>query len=106
MINFFFHKSRYFTREARVGAYTQFLVSYKSVKLETMAAAFGVTPALIDQELARFIAAGRIHCKVDAHSGVVETTRPDSKNAQYAETLRLGDALLNRVQKLSRVISL
>jgi hypothetical protein len=38
-------------------------------------------------------------------SGVVETTRPDARNAQYAAVIKDGDALLNRVQKLSRVIS-
>ena len=38
-------------------------------------------------------------------SGVVETTRPDARNAQYAAAIKDGDALLNRVQKLSRVIS-
>jgi 26S proteasome regulatory subunit N7 len=38
--------------------------------------------------------------------GIVETTRPDSKNAQYQEMLKCGDALLNRVSKLSRIINL
>jgi 26S proteasome regulatory subunit N7 len=30
--------------------------------------------------------------------------RPDAKNALYLETIKRGDLLLNRVQKLSRVI--
>lgn len=36
--------------------------------------------------------------------GIIETKRPDAKNALYLETIRRGDLLLNRVQKLSRVI--
>lgn len=32
--------------------------------------------------------------------------RPDSKNWQYQETIKKGDLLLNRVQKLSRVINM
>lgn len=36
--------------------------------------------------------------------GIIETKRPDQKNALYLETIRRGDLLLNRVQKLSRVI--
>ena len=36
-------------------------------------------------------------------AGVIETTRPDSKNAQYHSVLKQGDALLNRIQRLSRV---
>lgn len=38
---------------------------------------------LFCRELARFIAAGRLHCKIDKVKGIVVTTRPDSKNWQY-----------------------
>jgi len=38
--------------------------------------------------------------------GIVETTRPDSKNAQYQAVIKQGDLLLNRVSKLSRIINL
>jgi 26S proteasome regulatory subunit N7 len=58
------------------------------------------------RELSRFITTGRLHCKIDKVDGIVETTRPDSKNAQYQEMLKCGDALLNRVSKLSRIINL
>ena len=37
----------------------------------------------IFRELSRFIAAGRLHCKIDKVGGIVETNRPDSKNWQY-----------------------
>ena len=36
-----------------------------------------------DRELSRFIAAGRLHCKIDKVGEIVETNRPDSKNYQY-----------------------
>lgn len=36
--------------------------------------------------------------------GVVETNRPDTKNAQYQACIKQGDLLLNRVQKLGRVV--
>lgn len=58
------------------------------------------------RELSRFIAAGRLHCKVDRVGGIVETNRPDSKNWQYQAMVKQGDLLLNRVQKLSRVINI
>jgi PCI domain len=54
---------------------SQFLESYKSVKLGSMAAAFGVGPNFMDQELAGFIAAGRLPAKIDKVAGVVETSR-------------------------------
>ncbi|ESP00320.1 hypothetical protein LOTGIDRAFT_200903 [Lottia gigantea] len=97
---------RYYVREMRIMAYAQLLESYRSLTLEYMAKAFGVTVSFIDQELARFIAAGRLHCKIDKVGGIVETNRPDSKNWQYQSTIKQGDILLNRVQKLSRVINI
>jgi 26S proteasome regulatory subunit N7 len=36
----------------------------------------------------------------------VITNRPDTKNAQYQSVIKGGDILLNRVQKLSRVINI
>jgi 26S proteasome regulatory subunit N7 len=35
--------------------------------------------------------------------GIIETTRPDSKNAQYQAVITQGDVLLNRIQLLSQV---
>ncbi|KAL7986211.1 hypothetical protein Chor_011377 [Crotalus horridus] len=97
---------RYYVREMRIHAYSQLLESYRSLTLGYMADAFGVCVEFIDQELSRFIAAGRLHCKIDKVNEIVETNRPDSKNWQYQETIKKGDLLLNRVQKLSRVINM
>ncbi|KAE8214782.1 hypothetical protein CF319_g1292 [Tilletia indica] len=94
--------ARYYTREMRIIAYAQLLESYKSLTLENMAAAFGVSVDFVDRELARFISAGRLPAVIDKVSGVVETRRPDTKNAQYAKIIKDGDVLLNQLQKLSR----
>lgn len=98
--------AKFFCREMRVKAYSQLLESYSSVKLTSMASHFGVSVDFVDRELARFVAAGRIHCKIDKVNGIVETTRPDARNAQYQATIKHGDLLLNRIQKLSRIINL
>ncbi|KAI3891275.1 hypothetical protein MKX03_000103 [Papaver bracteatum] len=97
---------RYYMREVRTVVYSQFLESYKSVTLEAMATTFGVTVAFIDLELFRFIAAGKLHCKIDKVAGVLETNRPDAKNALYEATIIQGDFSLNRIQMLSRVIDI
>lgn len=97
---------RYYVREMRIKAYAQLLESYKSVQIASLADAFGVTPEFIDRELSRFISSGRLHCKIDKVQGIVETTRSDSKNQLYHTTIKDGDLLLNRIQKLSRVINL
>ena len=93
---------RYFLREARCVAYGQFLESYKSVTLPMMAASFGVSSDFLDAELAAFIAAGRLNCKVDRVAGKLETTRPDTRSALYHAVLKKGDGLLNRIQKVMR----
>lgn len=98
--------AEYFSKEMRILAYSQMLESYKSVQLANMATAFGVSSSFIDKELSRFIASGRLHAKIDKVGGIVETNRPDSKNAQYQATIKQGDLMLNRIQKLSRVINL
>lgn len=53
----------------------QFLESYKSVTVDSMAQSFGVTPDFIDRELVDFIVAGRLTAKIDKVAGVIETNR-------------------------------
>ncbi|CAH7675234.1 26S proteasome regulatory subunit N7 [Phakopsora pachyrhizi] len=96
--------ARFYVREMRIKAYSQLLESYRSVSLKSMASAFGVTEEFIDSELARFIAAGRLNCSIDKVNGIVETKRSDGKNLMYSSVVKNGDALLNSIQKLSRVI--
>lgn len=57
--------AKWYLREVRIKAYAQFLESYKSVTASSMASSFGVGVEFLDRELARFIAAGRIHAKID-----------------------------------------
>jgi 26S proteasome regulatory subunit N7 len=96
----------YIVRELYVLGYKQFLDSYKSVTIESMAKTFGVSPEYLDIHLSRFIAAGRLTAKIDKFGGIVETNRSDVKNAQYKDMIHKGDLLLNRMQKLSRVLDM
>ncbi|KAI3876357.1 hypothetical protein MKW92_034444 [Papaver armeniacum] len=97
---------RYYMREVRTVVYSQFLESYKSVTLEAMATTFGVTVEFIDLELSPVYCSGKLHCKIDTVAGVLETNRPDAKNALYEATIIQGDFSLNRIQMLSRVIDI
>ncbi|XP_047111761.1 26S proteasome non-ATPase regulatory subunit 6-like [Schistocerca piceifrons] len=97
---------RHYIREMRLRAYTQILQCYQSLTLDFMADTFGVTAEFIDKELSRFISDRRVDGKIDKVSNIVVTDHPDAKNWQYQEIIRQGDTLLNRVQKLSRVINI
>ncbi|EJD02499.1 proteasome 26S subunit [Fomitiporia mediterranea MF3/22] len=96
--------ARYYVREMRILAYAQLLESYRSLTLESLATAFGVSVPFVDNELARFIALGRLNCTIDRVHGIVETNRPSAKNSQYETVIRQGDILLNSIQKLSKVL--
>jgi len=56
--------------------------------------------------LAKFIAGGRIACTIDRVNGVIETNRPDSKNKQYADVVKQGDALITKLQKYGQAVRL
>jgi len=103
---YMFPHYKFYVREVKIKAYAQLLESYSSLTLKYMAEAFGVTEEYIDGELCRFIAGGRLHAKIDKVGGIVVTNRPDCKNGQYQTCIKQGDILLNRVQKLSRVINI
>merc|ERR1719233_521901 len=86
----------WFLREMRLRAYQQFLKAYQSVSLSTMAGEFGVSAAFLDREISSYVASGRLSCKIDKISGVVQTMNTDRRNLQYAELLKKGDELLSR----------
>ena len=97
---------QFWMRELHILAYKQFLDAYQSVTLQAMTSAFGVSQEFIDYHASRFIAANRLDAKIDKYNGVIVTNRPDLKNAQYREMIQKGDLLLNRIQKLARVVDL
>ncbi|KAG6876113.1 hypothetical protein C0992_000924 [Termitomyces sp. T32_za158] len=96
--------ARFYVREMRILAYTQLLESYRSLTVDSLSRAFGVSVEFVDSELSRFIAHGRLHASIDKVHGIVETTRPSMKHAQYQSVIRQGDVLLNEVQRLSKVL--
>jgi len=97
--------SNFFLREMRLRAYSQFLESYRSVRLESMAREFGVSVGFLDAELSSYIAASRLSCRIDKVGGVVHINRTQSKNKHYLQIVKKGDLLLNRIQRLSRIIT-
>ncbi|CAK9799111.1 26S proteasome non-ATPase regulatory subunit 6 [Anthophora quadrimaculata] len=115
--NFLLHPHyRYYVREMRLKAYSQLLQAYRTINLNRMAMEFGVTEEYIEQEVARFIASGKLHCKIDKVAGMIVTisaagcnmgqapTAKCDRGLIYQNTIKKGDALLNRLKKLGQVI--
>jgi 26S proteasome regulatory subunit N7 len=90
----------------RLVGYKQYLESFKSVTIENMARAFGVPCEFIDKELSQFIYTGRLSCKIDKVSGIIESNRPNKKVELFNNTVKHGDVLLNRIQKLARALEI
>ena len=84
-------------KQLRVRAYGQYLESYRSVTIPNMAQAFGVPETFIDAEISHFISIGRLACKIDKVSQVVQSKVKDSRAEQYSLALRSADSLLNRL---------
>lgn len=97
------HK-KFVLKELRIMIYSQFLESYKSVTLGCMAEAFGVSEEFLDRELSGFISMRRLHCKIDKVNNLIELEKIDQRNFQYKKALAEGQVILERIQKLSRVI--
>ncbi|CAI7489382.1 CGH_1_collapsed_G0057050.mRNA.1.CDS.1 [Saccharomyces cerevisiae] len=90
----------FFVREMRRKVYAQLLESYKTLSLKSMASAFGVSVAFLDNDLGKFIPNKQLNCVIDRVNGIVETNRPDNKNAQYHLLVKQGDGLLTKLQKI------
>jgi 26S proteasome regulatory subunit N7 len=74
-----------------------------------MAENFGVTTTWLDAELFRWITAGRLDCLMDKMSGTIRLdhrTANRAKNALYGDMIKSGDFLLNRLQKLGRIVNI
>lgn len=101
---YLFAHYHYYVREIRVAAYSQLLDSYSSVTLQSVSNSFNVSPEFIDKEFSRFISAGFLRCRIDKVNGIISNSQSNQKSVLYESTLREGDILINKLQKLSRVI--
>lgn len=98
--------ANYYVRELRRKAYAQLLDSYKALSLKSMAEQFGVSVEFLDNDLCKYIPNKKLNCVIDRVNGIVETNRPDNKNAQYQMLIKQGDALLTKLQKYGAAVKL
>ncbi|KAK9379346.1 26S proteasome subunit RPN7-domain-containing protein [Kockiozyma suomiensis] len=96
--------SKYYVKEMRRRGYSQLLESYRALSLKSMAEAFGVSVEFLDSDLSKFIPQKKINCVIDRVNGIIETNRPDNKNAQYQLLVKQGDVLLTRLQKYGTAV--
>ncbi|CCD22635.1 proteasome regulatory particle lid subunit RPN7 NDAI_0A04790 [Naumovozyma dairenensis CBS 421] len=96
----------FFVREMRRKVYAQLLDSYKTLSLRSMASSFGVSVEFLDNDLGKFIPNKQLNCVIDRVNGIVETNRPDNKNAQFHLLVKQGDGLLTKLQKYGASVRL
>jgi len=98
------HVYTYF-RAMRLRGYAQYFVVYKTSTLAQLADRFGVSLEFVDRDIADFIYNGKLQGKIDKVEGVVSSERGDPVNDEYHKIIKLGDNLLNKISKLSHLIS-
>ncbi|XP_076756267.1 26S proteasome non-ATPase regulatory subunit 6 [Xylocopa sonorina] len=93
---------RYYVREMRLKAYSQLLQAYRTINLSRMATEFGVTEEYIEQEVARFIANGKLYCKIDKVAGMIVTVSAAGCNRGQAPDASCGRGLIyqNTIKKV------
>ena len=95
----------YAYRELRIRYFTQFLESYRSVALTSMATAFKITVKALVHQLDMFIASGRLPCEIDKGCGRVYTINVNPIHDCYRQLMQKGDRLMERIQKMIHIAS-
>lgn len=85
---YFSNFRKYYIRQARIPAYSQYLAPFKTVELENMCNEFGFSKEFIEEDLVSYICSGKLFCKIDRVNGIIESNHPNSKNLLYANTIK------------------
>lgn len=97
---------RFYVREMKIKACDQLLSSYISLKISYMADQFGVTEDYVEDDISHFIASNRLNYKIDKISGQIVNVRSHGRAGMFENIIKQGDLLINRVDKLSRIIDI
>lgn len=95
----------HYVRNVRCHTYKQYLAPFKQATLASTAKTFGISEEFAESELYRLISSGRLSARIDGEQRVIVTLRPDNKSHQYEQLIETGDSLLQRMQKINKIIS-
>lgn len=95
---------KFYLRSIRLRAYAQYLEPFESVFIPKMADSFGVSPQFLERDIVTFISSSKLPCTIDKVRQTIVCNYVDKKVNNCNELIEKGDILLNRLQKLSRVI--
>ncbi|CUV04577.1 unnamed protein product [Cryptosporidium hominis] len=101
---YFNRHHKYYLRIVRSKAYIQYLEPYESVSILSMAESFGISQEFLEKDIVTFISSSKLSCTIDRVRQVIICSRNDKKINQYNELVQKGDLLLNRLQRLTRII--
>merc|ERR1712039_350078 len=102
----FNHHNQYYLSEIRLRAYIQLLESYSAIRLDSMSTETGLSSEFLDHELWNFIAAGRLHCKIDKVGGIIIRTQTYDSHSIYRRSIRQADLILSRIQKITNLVEM
>lgn len=97
---------KFYLRSIRLRIYTQYLEPFESISVSKMAESFGVSSEFLEKDIVTFISSSKLSCTIDKVKQMIICNRIDKKLSSYNELVQKGDILLNRLQKLSRIIQI
>jgi len=87
-------------------ALIQYFKPFVSVKLESMAKAFGLDVPILESYLAELIGDNRIQARIDSANKVVYARNSDQRNATFQKSMSMGTAYVRNVKSMLMRMSL
>jgi len=87
-------------------ALVQYFRPFTSVKLQSMAVAFGTEIPVLERQLAALIAENKIQARIDSHSKVLHARHADQRAATFEQALGVGNKYVRDCKSLLLRLSL
>jgi len=87
-------------------ALIQYFRPFISIKIPTMAKAFGFDTAVLETHLAELIGDNRIQARIDSANKVVYARNSDQRNATFQKSMNMGTAYVRNVKSMLMRMSL
>jgi len=87
-------------------ALIQYFRPFISIKIPTMAKAFGFDANVLETHLAELIGEGRIQARIDSANKVIYARNSDQRNATFQKSMNMGSAYVRNVKSMLMRMSL
>lgn len=87
-------------REISKKAMCQYVFAYSTVKLDSMAAAFGMDVSAMESHVSKLVMSGDIQVRLDSQNQVLVAQNDDKRGSTFNQALETGRSFLNEAQSM------